>query len=93
MHGMPNLKFEQMGFRVDDGERLYRLVIGGRVVRENLTLDQVIEAINDQDEVGLVGNDTHGGVRRDAAGNVIDYGIVGPPGKPGVAEEAEKCPR
>lgn len=53
MHGMPSLKFEQMGFRVDDGERLYRLVIGGRTVRENLTIDQVIEAINAQDEERL----------------------------------------
>lgn len=53
MHGMPSLKFEQMGFRVDDGERLYRLVIGGRTVREGLTIDQVIKAINRADEERL----------------------------------------
>ena len=33
-----------------DGEKLYRLVIDGRVVREGLTIDEVIEAINRRDE-------------------------------------------
>ena len=89
MYGMPSLKFEQMGFRVEDGERIYRLVIGGRTVREGLTIDQAIEAINRQDEERLLGNDRHSGVRRDADGNVVDYGIVGPPGKSGAAKEVE----
>ena len=90
---MLKLQVVKTGFDPDSGDPVYRLMIGGRTVREDLTLEQVIEAINRQDEVGLVGDDTHGGVRRDAAGNVVDYGIVGPPGKSGAAEEAETCPR
>lgn len=35
------------------GEMLYRLQIEGRTVREGLTIDQVIEAINAQDEARL----------------------------------------
>lgn len=84
---MPRLKFDKTGVDPDTGEPLFRLVINGRTVREDLTLDQVIEAINRQDEEGLLGNDRHSGVRRDADGNVVDYGIVGPPGKSGAAKE------
>ena len=41
-----------MGVR-PDGEALYRLVINGRTVREGLTMDEVVEAINAQDEERL----------------------------------------
>ena len=75
MHGMPSLKFEQMGFRIEDGECLYRLVIGGRVVRENLTLDQVIEAINRQDEERL--GEEHGPLSPDEAGQLPLQGSQG----------------
>lgn len=34
------------------------------------------------------GTDEGGGIRYDECGNVIDYGIVGPPGEPGVKQEA-----
>ena len=86
---MLKLKVNKTGVDPDTGEPVYRILIGGRVVRKGLTLDQVIEAINRQDEEGLLGNDRHSGVRRDADGNVVDYGIVGPPGEPGTAKEAE----
>ena len=49
---MPDLKFEQCGV-TPEGEKLYRLVINGRTVREGLTLDQVIETINARDEERL----------------------------------------
>lgn len=49
---MPKLMFECHAVR-GDGEKLYRLVIDGAVVREGLTLDEVIEAINRQDEAQL----------------------------------------
>lgn len=35
----------------------------------------------------LVGTDMRGGIRRDDAGNVIDWGITGPPGDVGKTEE------
>lgn len=72
---MPNLKFEQMGFRVEDGERLYRLVIGGRTVREDLTIDQVIEAINQQDEERL--GEKHGPLSPAEAGQLPLQGSHG----------------
>jgi hypothetical protein len=37
----------------------------------------------------LIGTDMRGGNRRDDAGNVIDWGITGPPGDVGKAEEGE----
>ena len=46
------IKFECHAKR-PDGENLYRLVIDGRVVREGLTIDEVIEAINRRDEERL----------------------------------------
>lgn len=46
------IKFECHAKR-PDGESLYRLVIDGRVVREGLTIDDVVEAINDRDEKSL----------------------------------------
>lgn len=49
---MTALKFEQDGL-LPNGEKTYRLIIGGVTVSEYLTLDQVIEAINRQDEAGL----------------------------------------
>ena len=35
----------------------------------------------------LTGTDTRGGIRRDDAGNVIDWGITGPPGDVGKTKE------
>lgn len=46
------IKFECHARR-PDGEKLYRLVIDGRVVREGLTIDEVIRAINARDEESL----------------------------------------
>ena len=46
---MAKIVFECTRTRAD-GVKLYRLVIDGAVVREGLTLDEVIEAINRQDE-------------------------------------------
>ena len=43
------LEFKCQGFRTD-GERLYRLVIDGRVIEEGMTIDQVIEEIYREDE-------------------------------------------
>ena len=43
------IKFEQTGRR-PDGEKLYRLVIDDRVVREGMTLDEVIAEIHRSDE-------------------------------------------
>lgn len=37
----------------------------------------------------LIGTDMGGGIRRDDAGNVIDWGITGPPGDVGKTEEGE----
>lgn len=37
----------------------------------------------------LIGTDMRGGIRRDDAGNVIDWGITGPPGDVGKTEEGE----
>jgi len=50
---VPDLKFEKCGEDPRTREPLYRLIIGGRTVREDLTLDQVVEAINRQDEERL----------------------------------------
>ena len=50
---MLKLKVKKTGVNPDTGEPVYRLMIGGRTVREDLTLEQVIEAINRQDEEGL----------------------------------------
>ena len=46
------IKFECHARR-PDGERLYRLIIEDKVVREGLTIDDVVEAINDRDEARL----------------------------------------
>lgn len=55
---MSYLKFEAYDVRAD-GEKLYRLMIHGRSVREGLTIDEVIEFINRSGE-----EDTRRGVRR-----------------------------
>lgn len=49
---MTDLKFVCGGAR-PDGVKLYRLEIDGRVAREGLTIDEVIEAINRADEASL----------------------------------------
>ena len=46
------IKFTRQSVR-PDGETLYRLVIDGEIVREGLTLDQVVRAINRRDEKRL----------------------------------------
>ena len=46
------IKFECHAKR-PDGERLYRLIIDDKVVREGLTIDDVVEAINRRDEESL----------------------------------------
>ena len=46
-------RFERTGVDPYTGEMLYRLQIKGRMVREGLTIDQVIEAITAQDEERL----------------------------------------
>lgn len=46
------IKFECHAKR-PDGERLYRLIIDDRIVREGLTIDDVVETINDRDEESL----------------------------------------
>ena len=43
------VKFEKYAVR-KDGEALYRLYLDGEPVREGLTMDQVVEAINRRDE-------------------------------------------
>lgn len=49
---MAKIVFEATGTRAD-GTRLYRLQIDGVTVREDLTIDEVIEAINSRDEESL----------------------------------------
>lgn len=46
------LKFEKHATRAD-GEPLYRLLLDGKVVHEDMTLDQVVESINRRDEEKL----------------------------------------
>lgn len=46
------IKFECHAKR-PDGESLYRLIVDDKVVREGLTIDEVIEAINRRDEESL----------------------------------------
>lgn len=46
------LRFEKHGRRAD-GEPLWRLLLDGKVVREGMTLDQVVESINRRDEEKL----------------------------------------
>ena len=49
---MAKIVFECTGVR-RDGARLYTLALDGVVVREDLTIDEVIEAINRRDEESL----------------------------------------
>lgn len=60
---MPELKFEKTGVDQETGETLFRMVVNGRVVREELTIDQAVEAINAQDEERL--GEDHGPRRRE----------------------------
>ena len=43
------IKFEQTGRR-PDGEKIYRIVIDDRVIREGMTLDEVIAEIHRSDD-------------------------------------------
>ena len=47
-----SIKFVKSGTRTD-GEPLYRLILDGSAVRDGLTLDEVIVAINRRDEERL----------------------------------------
>lgn len=47
-----DIRFRRCGVR-PDGEALYRMEIDGRVTTEGLTLDEVIAAINKEDEERL----------------------------------------
>ena len=49
---MAKIVFEATGTR-PDGVKLYRLQLDGVTVREDLTIDEVIEAINRRDEESL----------------------------------------
>ena len=49
---MDPLKFEQCG-RLPNGEKAYRLTVRGQVVREGLSLEDVIAAISRQEEAQL----------------------------------------
>lgn len=56
------IKFEQTGRR-PDGENIYRLVIDDRVIREGMTLDEVIAEIHRSDEEDLGARHTPGRTR------------------------------
>lgn len=60
------IKFEQTGRR-PDGEILYRLVIGDEVIREGMTLDEVIAEIHREDEENLGARHSPRPVREPAA--------------------------
>jgi hypothetical protein len=45
-------RFEKYALRAD-GEPLFRLLLDGKVVREGMTIDQVVAAINRRDEERL----------------------------------------
>lgn len=60
------IKFEQTGRR-PDGEKIYRLVINDRVIREGMTLDEVIVEIQREDEENLGARHTPRPVREPAA--------------------------
>lgn len=56
------IRFEQTGRR-GDGEILYRLIIDDRVIREGMTLDEVIAEIHRSDEEDLGARHTPGKAR------------------------------
>ena len=68
------IKFECHAKR-PDGERLYRLIIDDKVVREGLTIDDVVEAINAQDEERL--GEKHGPLSPAEAGQLPLQGSHG----------------
>ena len=72
---MPRLKFDKTGVDPDTGEPLFRLVINGRTVREDLTMDEVVEAINAQDEERL--GEKHGPLSPAEAGQLPLQGSHG----------------
>jgi hypothetical protein len=49
------IKFEPCGADAEGG-KLYRLIIDGETVRENLSIDDVVRAINARDEESLGAN-------------------------------------
>ena len=59
------IKFEQTG-RNPGGEKIYRLVIDDRVIREGMTLDEVIAEIHRSDEEDLGARHTPSKARSDA---------------------------
>lgn len=56
-------KFEKYAVR-KDGEALYRLHLDGEPIREGLTLEEVVEAINRRDEESLGERHVPGGCIR-----------------------------
>lgn len=60
------IRFEQTG-RNPGGEKIYRLVIDDRVIREGMTLDEVIAEIHREDETSLGERHTPQPVREPAA--------------------------
>lgn len=72
---MLKLKVNKTGVDPDTGDPVYCLKIDGRVVREDLTLDQVIEAINRQDEERL--GEEHGPLSPAEAGQLPLQGSHG----------------
>lgn len=60
-----------------NGEEMPR---DGRDVQQNHINCPIIP---NPDHGDLIGNDMQGGIKRDENGNVIDWGITGPPGDPG----------
>ena len=59
------IRFEQTGRR-PDGEKFYRLIIDGNVIRENMTLDEVIAEIHREDEENLGARHSPSKARNDA---------------------------
>lgn len=57
-----NVRFEKHG-SLPDGEALYRMWLDGDPVREGLTLEEVVEAINRRDEESLGKRHAPGGCR------------------------------
>lgn len=58
-----NVRFEKHG-SLPDGEALYRMWLDGDPVREGLTLEEVVEAINRRDEESLGERHVPGGCIR-----------------------------
>ena len=47
-----DIRFTATGY-LPGGEKVYRLIIDGKIIRDGLTLDEVVRAINRRDEERL----------------------------------------